>query len=194
MDDQLRRQPEIKLIAKRPSVRRALYNILNMKDTLIELQNTHKGLVEAISAIPADQVNTVPFEGSWTAAQVIEHVLKAVGVTTLYGETQPTDRDPEEKIKPVSDLFLNLEIKMQSPDFIYPSDKKYEKQELLDMVNDKFTKLIEAAKTLELSFTCLDFEVPTLGRFTRLEFVWFYIVHTRRHIFQLKKIARALAG
>jgi hypothetical protein len=87
-----------------------------------------------------------------------------------------------------------MDIKMQSPDFIYPSDKKYGKQQLVDMINDKFNKLLEAAKTLDLSATCLAFEVPGFGAFTRLEFVWFYIVHTQRHIFQLRKIAKALAG
>lgn len=165
-----------------------------MKDPKAELQKTYTDLAEAIAAIPADEINIVPFENSWTAAQVTEHVLKAVGVEVLYGKTQETNRDPGEKIEPVADLFLNLDIKMQSPDFIYPSDKKYEKQQLLDLVNDKFTKLTEAVNTLDLSLTCLDFEVPTLGLFTRVEFVWFYIVHTRRHIFQLQKIDRALAA
>lgn len=165
-----------------------------MKDTITALESTYKNLIEALSAIPADKVNTIPFEGSWTAAQVTEHILKAIGVDVLYGKTVVTDRDPAEKIKATSDLFLNMDIKMQSPDFIYPSDKKYKKQELLDMVNDKFTKLIETAKTLDLSLTCLDFEIPTFGLFTRLEFVWFYIVHTQRHTFQLQKIAGALAG
>lgn len=165
-----------------------------MKNTITELESTHKALVEAITAIPANEVNTAPYEDSWTAAQVTEHVLKAIGIEVLYGQIQVTNRDIGEKIKPVSDLFLNMDIKMQSPDFIYPTDKKYEKQELLDLVNDKFTRLIEAAKTLDLSLTCLDFEVPTLGPFTRLEFVWFYIVHTQRHTFQLQKIAHALAA
>ncbi|HEY9534886.1 MAG TPA: DinB family protein [Mucilaginibacter sp.] len=165
-----------------------------MKNTLAELQNTYNELLNAFSSIPEDKLNTVPFEGSWTAAQVAEHILNAVGVSTLYADVKPTDRDPGEKIASVSDLFLNMDIKMQSPDFIYPSDKKYGKQQLVDMINDKFNKLLEAAKTLDLSATCLAFEVPGFGAFTRLEFVWFYIVHTQRHIFQLRKIAKALAG
>lgn len=171
-----------------------LSSTLAMKDTIKELELTHKNLTEAIETIPADEVNTIPYQSGWTAAQVVEHVLKAIGIEVLTGKTQATDRDPGEKIKPVADLFLNLDIEMHSPDFIYPSDDKYEKQQLLDMVNDKFTKLIHLAQTLDLSLTCLDFEVPMAGPFTRLEFVWFYISHTQRHIFQLKKIARFLAG
>ncbi|MFD2872199.1 DinB family protein [Mucilaginibacter ximonensis] len=164
-----------------------------MENTINKIESTYNGLAQAINAISARDINAVPYKGSWTAAQVTEHVLKAIGVEVLYGQTRVTNRDIGEKIKPVSDLFLNMDIKMQSPDFIYPSDKEYEKQELLELVNDKFTRLLEAAKTLDLSLTCLDFEVPTLGPFTRLEFIWFYIVHTQRHTFQLQKIARALA-
>ena len=165
-----------------------------MKEPLNDLNRVHQEFVQVLSAIPEDQLNTVPFEGSWTAAQVTEHAWKAASVDTLYGDTSPTDRDPGEKIKAVSDLFLNMDIRMQSPDFIYSSDKKYGKQELLDMVNDRFNKLIVAAKTLNITVTCLAFEVPGFGAFTRLEFIWFYIVHTQRHIFQLKKIAKVLAG
>ena len=83
-----------------------------MKDTIAELESTYKNLLQAISAIPADKINIVPFEGSWTAAQVTEHMLKAVGIEVLYGKTQATSRDPAEKIKATSDLFLNMDIKM----------------------------------------------------------------------------------
>jgi hypothetical protein len=164
-----------------------------MKDLLTELQNTKAELLQAISTIDEDKLNIVPYQDGWTAAQVSEHILKAVGVTTLYGKTHATDRDPQEKVKATADLFLNLDIKMQSPDFIYPSDKKYTKDELIHLIADKFTKLIKAAEELDLSSTCLAFEIPGFGPFTRLEFVWFYVFHTQRHIFQLKKVAKALA-
>ncbi|MES2379044.1 MAG: DinB family protein [Bacteroidota bacterium] len=163
-----------------------------MKDLLIELEKTKADLISAISTIGDEQFNTIPYPGGWTAAQVSEHVLKAVGVDMLYDKTKPTDRAPDEKVKQTADMFLNLDIKMQSPDFIYPSDEPHVKADMLAQVEDKFSKLIEAAKTLDLSLTCLAFEVPGFGEFTRLEFIWFYIVHTQRHIFQFKKVANAL--
>lgn len=163
-----------------------------MKDLLTELEKTKTHLIQAIAAISDEQFNTVPFKDSWTAGQVTEHILKAVGVDMLYGDTKPTERKPDEKIKQTSDLFLNLDIKMLSPDFIYPSDEPHTKADMLAQVEDKFNKLIEAAKSLDLTLTCLAFEVPGFGEFTRLEFIWFFIVHTQRHIFQLKKVANAL--
>jgi hypothetical protein len=174
--------------------KRSTYQPYTMKDLLTELEKTKADLISAIDAISGEQFNTVPYPGGWTAAQVTEHVLKAVSVEMLYGKTKPTDRTPDEKVLQTADLFLNLDIKMTSPDFIYPSDEPHAKADMLTQADDKLSKLIAAAKALDLNLTCLAFEIPGFGEFTRLEFVWFYIFHTQRHIFQLKKIAGALAG
>nr|WP_294790144.1 DinB family protein [uncultured Mucilaginibacter sp.] len=160
---------------------------------LQELADTKAELIEAISAIDRETFNTIPFEGSWTAAQVSEHILKALGADLLYADTTPTDRQPDEKVKAIADLFLNFEIKMKSPDFILPDDKPKDKDVLLKGLEKIFDRLIHAAETLNLTEICTVFEVPGFGPFTRLEFLWFFNVHTKRHIRQLKNIAVALA-
>ena len=165
-----------------------------MKDLLKELQNTETELTEIISSISEDDFNTVPFDDCWTPAQVTEHIMNAIGVDLLYGETKPTTRRYDDKIAETAKLFLNMDIKMQSPDFIYPSGKQHTRKEMLDITKEKFYRLVQAVKTLDLSLTCAAFEIPGFGEFTRLEFVWFYIFHTQRHIFQLKNIAKVLAG
>ncbi|MDB5158940.1 MAG: hypothetical protein JWR50_3647 [Mucilaginibacter sp.] len=165
-----------------------------MKDLLKELQNTETELTETISSISEDNFNTVPFDDCWTPAQVTEHIMNAIGVDLLYGETKQTARRYDDKIAETAKLFLNMDIKMQSPDFIYPSGKQHTREEMLGIAKEKFDRLIQAVKTLDLSLTCTVFEIPGFGEFTRLEFVWFYIFHTQRHIFQLKNIAKVLAG
>ncbi|MDB4926526.1 DinB family protein [Mucilaginibacter sp.] len=163
-----------------------------MNDVLTELQDTKAELELAISSISDDQFNTIPFKDSWTPGQVSDHILKAVGVGVLYGNTKPTARNRDEKVAETAKLFLNMDIKMKSPDFILPSNAPQNKQEILSKIDDTFSRLIEAAKTLDLSLTCLAFEVPGFGEFTRSEFIWFYIFHAQRHIYQLKNIAKAL--
>jgi hypothetical protein len=165
-----------------------------MEDLVKELKHTKEELIKAISSINEDEFNEVPFEDSWTAAQVSEHLLKAIGISTLYGGIKTTDRDPGEKIAETGELFLNMDIKMKSPDFILPSDKKHTRKEIIDEVDITLSKLIEAAETLDLSKTCTDFAIPGFGDFTRLEFIWFYIFHTQRHTNQLKNINKALAN
>ncbi|NNU33478.1 DinB family protein [Mucilaginibacter sp. S1162] len=131
-----------------------------MKDLLTELENARTNLAQAISSIPDDQFNTVPFKDSWTAGQVTEHIFKALGVNVLYGKNQPTERAPDENVEETGKLFLNMDIKMKSPDFIYPSDGPHDKKEMLAKLEDSLDKLITAAKTLDLTLTCLDFEIP----------------------------------
>jgi hypothetical protein len=164
-----------------------------MNDLLKEIGQTKTDLLAVVSSIQQEQFNTVPFKDSWTAAQVCDHILKAVNTDVLYGNTQPTSRPPDEKVKQTADLFLNFDIKFKSPDFILPTNEPLNKHIELSAIETRMNALAEAAKTLDLSATCTDFEVPGAGAFTRLEFVWFFIVHTQRHIHQLKNIATALA-
>jgi hypothetical protein len=57
-----------------------------------------------------------------------------------------------------------------------------------------WTKLAEAVKLLDLSVICLDFELPGMGMLTRLEWIDFYVFHTRRHIVQLERIHDAIVS
>lgn len=107
-----------------------------MKDLLTELENAKTNLAQAISSIADNQFNTVPFKDSWTAGQVTEHIFKALGVDVLYGKTEPTERTPDENVEETGKLFLNMEIKMKSPDFIYPSDGPHDKKEMLAKLED----------------------------------------------------------
>lgn len=165
-----------------------------MNNILPELIKTKTDLLAAVSSIDEEKFNTIPFERSWTAAQVSEHILKAVGADVLYGETEPANRQPDEKVKATADLFLNFDIKMQSPDFILPSDEPQNKEALKAALEKAFDRLITAASTLDLTEICLTFEIPGFGFFTRLEFLSFFNVHAQRHTRQLKNIAVAFSG
>jgi len=92
-------------------------------------------------------------------------------------------------VAPMKDAFLNFSIKMQSPDFIIPSNEPKDKSFMMQSLKDAFAGLARVARSQDLLVTCLDFEMPTVGHMTRLEYLSFVVVHTQRHIWQLKKIA-----
>lgn len=164
-----------------------------MNNLITELQNTTAQLTAAVNAIPNEKFNTVPFEGSWTAGQVCDHLLQSLGVSVLYGATKTTDRAPDKNVAEIGNIFLDFSTKLQSPDFILPGEGPHDKQAYLNDFGDTFNKLIEAANTLDLTQTCLDFEMPVMGALTRLEFLWFYVFHSKRHVYQLQNIAKAFA-
>src|SRR5687768_6304529 len=94
-------------------------------------------LVTLLSGFSAEQLNKIPFEGSCTAAQVGDHLLKSFGVAEiLYGKTELTNRI-ENKIDPITEVFLNYNIKMNSPDFIIPSDDFIEKDKLIKDLEER---------------------------------------------------------
>jgi hypothetical protein len=159
-------------------------------DILNELQNTTTELIQLLSTFNQEQLNTIPFEGSWAAAQLGEHLHKSYGVAELlYGPVKSTERDPAEKVKSIKKALLNFDTKMISPDFILPEIKEYDKNTLIKSLKESVNKITTAAQTLNPEETCTAFALPGLGELTRMEWLYFIIYHTQRHVHQLKNIA-----
>lgn len=151
-------------------------------------------LLRAFRTINPNQLNAVPFEGSWTAGQLAEHVLLSITLAnkSLKGNTAPANRDPLEK-KFAADMFLNFDVKFQSPDFLKPQDNDHDYQSLLTNLTIstfEFTSYVSQATNLDELRT--DFEIPAIGEFTGTEWAWFCINHIKRHTRQLNNIAKAL--
>lgn len=166
-----------------------------MNNSLIsEIDNTVNDLTSTLDLFNNETFNKVPFQGSWTAGQVAQHMLmSAAGVAdALRGKTERSTRQPDEHVAMLRSLFLNFDIKMKSPDFILPSDAPKDQAELKEKLMQAFTVLRQVAKNADLTAMCMDFEMPTLGFMTRLELINFAIVHTQRHIRQLKNIHSSL--
>jgi hypothetical protein len=160
-----------------------------------EVNRTYTVLLETFSSVAPAQIDIIPFEGSWTAGQLAEHIIKAgTGMPQfLRGTTKPTERQPEEKVEPVKALFLNFDIKMKSPDFILPKQTVHQKDAQLRELENIQKGILEAVSTLDLTVACLDSELPGFGELTRKEWIYFNAFHTQRHTRQLKNILAALS-
>ena len=168
-----------------------------MKNDIVnELISTKTELIEMLGRFSDQDINVVPFEGSWTGGQVAEHVLMSASAVAgaLDGPAEMADRDPAQHIPLLEQIFLNFDHKLKSPDFIIPSDKPKEKQAILNALEKTFSHVEHAAKAGELDLICAGFDMPTIGKLSRRELIAFTIVHTKRHIHQLKNIAAELAN
>lgn len=156
-----------------------------------EFQDIANKLNLILHSLTEEQLNQVPFPQSWTAGQVGDHLLKSFNSWTIMdGETSTTTRQIDENCKPLSDLFLDFEIKMSAEpsDFNYPTNDYIKKENLLTELEKVTSAIISFSNQNELGLLCLDFELPTFGHLTRFEWLHFYVVHTQRHIHQLKNI------
>jgi hypothetical protein len=159
-----------------------------------ELTSTKQDLLNVLNLFDQENINVIPFENSWTGGQVAEHVLKSLSgcLRNITGPTKLTERNPEEHVKQLGEIFLNLGIKMKSPDFIIPSNEPKNKSFLIKSLGESLEGIKIVAGTEDLSATCTGFEMPMLGALTRVEWISFSLFHTQRHIQQLKNIANHL--
>jgi hypothetical protein len=164
------------------------------KELLAQIDSTEAALLNEYGSLTQEEMNTVPFAGSWTPGQLSEHLEKSYGVETLYAETANTSRDPALKVEEIKAIFLDFSTKMQSPDFIYPRGDHYNKEEVCRVLKTRWTDIRKAATTLDLSKTCLAFEFPGSGPLTRFEWLNFFVIHTQRHLHQLTNMEKALRG
>jgi len=158
-----------------------------------QLQQTPDTLTGIISAFNSRTFNQ-PIEASgWTAGQVTDHITKASDIAALLeGNVKPADRDPDALSEGIAQMFLDFTIKMESPDFIIPGNGPFDPQQSINTLSQIWPTLQQKAAKLDLSLLCLDFEMPVNGALTRQEWLSFIIVHTQRHIHQLRKIAAEL--
>ncbi|MEJ7677837.1 MAG: DinB family protein [Segetibacter sp.] len=152
-----------------------------------KVQDTGAELTQLLTLFDQEQINTLPFEGSWTAAQVAEHVTRSnKGIArALDMEGKTADRDPEARVQELKEIFLNFNVKFQSPEFILPTQDYYQKEELLQDFKKTIAHLQETGNKVNLYD---EINLPPFGEITKLELLHFVLYHTQRHIHQVKNI------
>lgn len=159
-----------------------------MKEELYkQYENAATEFTGLISSFTQKELNTIPFEGSWTAAQVGTHVLKSNKsiAQALNMESQPADRLPDERVEELKSVFLNFNTKLKSPDFIIPEPGNYKKEKLAEDLDKSVEEIKELGEKVSLSGTIRH---VAFGDITKLELMHFVVYHTRRHSHQLMKI------
>ena len=166
-----------------------------MKETLIqEFEETTIDLGEVLGSFTQEEFNKVPFEGSWTAGQVAEHLFKSESniPKVLTGNSKETSGDPFEKTGLIRSVFRDFSKKMKSPEFILPSDEPKNKDYFMEGFERTRKELRSCIHTIDLSRTFTGFTLPQIGQLTGWEWICFAVTHSRRHIRQMKNIAERL--
>lgn len=158
-----------------------------IQNTILE---TYTKLSDVLSSFSDEEINIVPFSGSWTGGQTVQHIILACsGLPQLFaGKTEKTTREPDENVTKLDAIFLDFNTKYQSPKSIEPAAVEYDKNTLLASIKKIQTDLFEAAETYDLTLTCIGFQIPGFENFTIYEWIHFALIHTQRHTHQLKSI------
>ncbi len=160
---------------------------INTEELFASFDKTTSELIDLISSFSETQINEIPSAGSWTAAQVAEHLTKSnIGIIrSLKKEGRLPGRDPDAGVEQLKKTFLDFDKKLQSPEFILPTQDIYQKKLVIDNLWISIAQLKELSNEVNL------FEMishPIFGDVTKLELLHFVVYHTQRHIHQLKNI------
>jgi len=163
----------------------------NKNELLIAIDDAVSSLLDLISHVDESRINIIPYKDSWTAGQLIRHVIKSTGgmKKALDMEGKPAERNPGERIPELKKIFLDFTTKLKSPDAIVPEKGPYEKQAIIEELNESFEQLKKSAGKTNLNEIV---EGLPLGSISKLEILHFVLYHTQRHVHQMKKICNAL--
>lgn len=170
-------------------------NRLNQKELINEIEKVHNNFINTLSKFTEKELNTIPFEGSWTAAQVAEHATKSnqgILAQLLNGKSKSINRSYNEQVEIVKQVFLSKE-KMKSAAQLEPSLTLHNKASLVTILKKQKEQQIECVneKDLKALISELDFPSSPNG-LTRYEWLFVMIEHAKRHIKQIENIYKKL--
>jgi hypothetical protein len=151
------------------------------------LEEITNEMLQLVSSFNEDEMNSMPFKDSWTAAQVAEHVTKsnASMIRSLSEEGKTSLRNIDEGVQKLKEIFLDFTSKLKSPKFILPTRNSYSKEIVVADLKNSIEQIKKLSNTINLS------EIVThrvFGEITKFEILHFVVYHTERHIHQLKNI------
>ncbi len=160
---------------------------IGTKELFASYDKTTTELLQLVSSFSEKEINTIPYEDNWTAAQVATHITKSNTsiAHAMHIEGKAVERNAEERVQELKDMFLDFSSKFKSPEFILPTQDTYQKETVIEDLKKSIMQLKNAADNVNL-FQIIN--VPAFGEITKLEIFHFVLYHTQRHIHQLKNI------
>ena len=160
---------------------------LNTEELFSSLDETWVAFLKLVCSVDEQAINIVPFEDSWTVAQLATHVTKSnkAIVQALQMEGKACNRNADERTDELKKTFLDFTVKFQSPEFIIPEKKEYKKGIVVEQLESSIEQLKQFGAEANLYEIIM---LPAFGELTKFEILYFVLVHTQRHLRQLKNI------
>lgn len=159
-----------------------------------ELENTLNDFIDTLKLYSDEQLNRVPFEGSWNGGQVAEHIIRSLEnfAAVINGNVSDPGRPADAKCVAIRGMFLDFDIKFNSPQSVLPTALQHDKNTVVEKLLIIKHEMLPTLHAVDLSKLCTGAEFPGFGYLTRLEWFTFFAVHTQRHTRQLRNIYEAV--
>lgn len=163
------------------------YPIYNAGQIVPALDHMASEWNHILTAFSEKGLNLKPFRGSWTAAQLADHVIlynkAAASLFRQKGQTHAGNAS--EKMPELAAWLLDKASRSKAEATLLPARQLYGQVRLTDSVQQSFAMIGELALQHDLS-ECVRHE--TWGWMTRLELLHLVLFHSMRHRRQLQHI------
>jgi uncharacterized damage-inducible protein DinB len=161
---------------------------------LSDLDHNTNALTEHILRFDESMFNKKPAEDKWSAAEVAEHlyVLDKFIYHIINSDTIPAERKADEKISLIHSAMNNLGKQYNAPEPIVPLGRTKDQNILVAKLIASRNDLRAFIESNDLSPVCLTFTHAGFGPMTRLEWIYFLMAHTKRHLLQFDNIRHQL--
>ncbi len=91
--------------------------MINKEELKQQVTETFDGFIALVASFGDEEINKIPFEGSWTPGQVADHMINGTsGIPRLvHAQVEATSRAADEKVQAIKDVFLDFSLKMKAP-------------------------------------------------------------------------------
>lgn len=156
-------------------------------------------VLQALEAIPAELFTKKPSPDSWSAADVMEHLLKVESM--IIDNLEKIGSDPinsamvvslsdEEVLKQAS----NAEERSQAREGSLPSGMFQHKEEAVEAFKERRSRSHAFIEETDSNLTSFTFPHPRMGLMSGTNWLVFVSGHSLKHVPQLESIARDLIG
>lgn len=154
------------------------------------LEETREQLLNEIGSLSFEDINKAPDENVWSVGQVCHHLYLveiSFAKAILYGLKKEDAKKAEPK--PIH-LLNDRSKKIIAPEMVIPSGEPYERQQLVDMLAESRTMLLEVLDHVDQPSILVERSVkhPVFGYLPLYQWIESTYLHEQRHIEQIKEI------
>lgn len=161
-----------------------------------DLDNNTQLFLDILDTVHPDKLHQKNEQTTWSIMDCAEHMLISEQSVTgaLKGAAEPVkDRAPNSKVPDISRSFMDFDKRLRvtgEPDTLkggYKSTADFSKafRQNREIIKDTLRKE-------PVDWLCKDMEHPVFGFMTRIEWVYYLIYHTERHLQQINRIEASL--
>jgi len=167
------------------------------RETLLPmLRASQAAFTASFAGLPPEAFHFRPADGGWSIAETAEHVaLVEVGSGKLMRGRMVRQPTPPELLEAARDGDERVDARLlvrnnpfEAPDFVRPTGQWQTPDEIIAVFSESRGGTIDFLETTELDLGRYAAPHPVLGPLTGLQWAYFLVRHTARHVEQIEEV------